>query len=81
MDIHLDPLEKEAFRELAVHKAHLDARAVITKVLDRQSLTEIPVDYSRGLKDALKLAKDCKVHFHRHSSMTKADSEHDSLQG
>lgn len=71
MDSNLDPLEKEAFKELAIRDAHIDARTLITKVLNRQSLTEIPVDYNRGLKDALKYAKDCKVHSLRHSSSTR----------
>lgn len=71
MDSNLDPLEKEASKELAIRDAENDARTVIAKVLDRQSLTEIPVDHSRGLKHALKLAKECKVRSLRHISMTR----------
>ena len=71
MDSKLDPLEKEAFKELAICGAHIDGRTLLTTLLDRQSLTETPVDYSRGLKEALRLAQDCKVHPLRHSSSTR----------
>lgn len=72
MDSSLDPLEHVFLEGMAIRDAHDHARAMIASVLDRQSLTEMPVDYSRGLKDALKLAKDCKVHSLTHSSMQVA---------
>ena len=68
MDSNLDPLEHDFLKGMAIRDAHDNARALIAKVLDRQSLTEMPVDYNRGLKDALKHARDCKVYSLRHSS-------------
>ena len=41
--------------------------SLVSQILGRQSLAEIPVDHSRGLRDALEHAKDCKVRTSTHS--------------
>lgn len=46
------------FNEL-IHP-YQDSTSMLIKLLDRQSLTE--VDHNRGLKQALQLAQECKVH-------------------
>lgn len=61
----LNGLEAMFYNELIIRDAqqdaHNDACALITRVLNRQSLTEVPTDDSRGLKRAISLAKECEV--------------------
>ena len=35
---------------------------IVSRVLGRQNLAEITVDHNRGLREALQLANECKVH-------------------
>lgn len=62
----LNGLEAMFYNEIMLHDARHDARndacALISRVLNRQSLTEVPTDDCRGLKRAIKLAKECEVH-------------------
>lgn len=46
-----------AIRSESYHSAH----SVLSRVLDRQSLAEIAIDHNRGLREALKLARECKA--------------------
>lgn len=61
----LNGLEAIFYNQLLIddarHDARNDACALITRVLNRQSLTEVPTDDCRGLKRAVKLAKKCEV--------------------
>lgn len=40
---------------------YLSNYSIVSRVLNRQSITEIPVDHNRGLREALQLANECKV--------------------
>lgn len=58
MNSSLDALDMY-FNEI-VNDQCSSANTILSHLLGRQSLTE--VDHNRGLKDALQLAKECKVH-------------------
>ena len=59
----LDGIETAFYDEFITRNyPYQSAFSIVSQVLGRQSLTEISVDYNRGLKNALQLATECKVH-------------------
>ena len=48
------------FNEFVNHSDPYSSTGILSQLLGRQSLAEI--DHNRGLKAALQLAKECKVH-------------------